>query len=241
MVSINAPHPPFANVKRFSKRFRPEDMKLSDSFYQEKFKGQAPFYKEQAEYVSTRGVDEAAHKQYLANYYTMIANMDDQIGQVIAEFKRQGIWENTIVLFTSDHGDMMGAHRLFKKGTFPYDEIYRIPCILKLPSGMSSERKTVDDLVSSQSFSKTLIKLAGVNVPASFTGGDFVTSLSRKEHPADEMVFFEHYAASWGLHPFYGVRTRNMKYARYYGADNTEVLYDLKKDPLELNNLAGDA
>ncbi|HCQ02093.1 MAG TPA: hypothetical protein DIT99_16000 [Candidatus Latescibacteria bacterium] len=53
-------------------------------------------------------------------------------------------------------------------------------------------------------------------------------------------MFFEHYAAYWGLHPFYGVRTRTMKYVRYYGNDDTEELYDLEKDPDELRNLAGE-
>jgi len=124
------------------------------------------------------------------------------------------------------------------KGTLPYDELYRIPCILKLPEGKTSKRKCIDDLISSQSFAATLFELADIDVPSTFSGRSFANVFDHSSHPKDESVFFEHYGAYWGIHPFYGVRSRDMKYVRYYGDDDTEELYDLSIDPHELCNQA---
>ena len=99
----------------------------------------------------------------------------------------------------------------------------------------------MDELVSSVGFAGTLLKLSGLEIPDSFTGEHFADAFFRERHPEEECVFFEHYAAYWGLHPFYGIRTREMKYIRYYGSDDTEELYDLIADPDELHNLIRDS
>ncbi len=165
---------------------------------------------------------------------------DEQIGRVVSEFERLGMYDDTLIVFIADHGDMMGAHRMHKKGVIPYDELYRVPFIVKPPGWQPFERKVIDDLLCSQSVPGTILSLAGLDIPQSFTGGDFADSFTRTGHPEDERIYFEHYLAYWGLHPFFGVRTRDRKYIRYYGADDTEELYDLDQDPLELINVAGD-
>ena len=240
VFSTNLPHPPFFSEHKYAHLFPPDQMKLSTSFYEETFEGKPSFQKTHALDGSHGASDEAGAKKELADYYTMIAMTDEHIGAVTEEYKRLGIWDDTLVLFLSDHGDMMGAHRMRLKGTLPYEELYHVPCIFKLPVGISSARTVIDDLVSSQAFAGTLLKLANIGVPSEFTGGHFTEAFTRIHHPDDECMFFEHYAAYWGLHPFYGVRTRSMKYVRYYGDDDTEELYDLEKDPDELRNLAGE-
>ncbi len=239
VLSLNFPHPPFFGERRFIDRFPSARLPLPASFHSESFADKPAFVAARAAALRAGGYNEAALRQDLANYYSMIAAVDDHCGQVIAEFKRLGLWDDTLVLFTSDHGDMMGAHRLHAKGTYPYDELYRIPCLFKLPATASAPaRRACDDLVSSQAFAGTLLALAGFDVPASCTGGHFAAAFHRRRHPPDEKVFFEHYCAHWGLHPFYGVRTRSLKYVCYYGVDATEELYDLAADPSELCNLA---
>ena len=134
----------------------------------------------------------------------------------------------------------MGGHRIRRKGTMPYDELYNIPCIMKLPAGMERKRATVEDVVISTDLSGALLDLAGLEAPGSFGDSDVTRALRRDAPTGNERAFFEHYAAWWGHHPFYGVRTATRKYVYYYGDDEGEELYDLEKDPDELCNVAQD-
>lgn len=238
--STNLPHPPFFSEKKYVGKFPPEEMELSPSFYEETFSGKPEFQKEHVEDGHHGALDEKKMRQQLADYYSMIAMMDEQFGRIISEFERLGIWDDTLVIMVADHGDMMGAHKMQKKGVLPYDELYRVPLIIKLPKGMESKRKVIDDLISSQAIPGTILKLVGIDVPESFTGGEFTDAFTREQHPENEKVFFEHYLAYWGYHPFYGIRTRNTKYIRYYGEDNCEEMYDLENDPDELINVEDD-
>lgn len=99
----------------------------------------------------------------------------------------------------------------------------------------------VDDLVSSVQLAGTLVKAAGLPEEEVFAHGDFLGVLHHDDQPpAQEGVFFEHYAAYWGTHPFCGIRTRDYKYIRYYGVDATEEMYHLTTDPTEIRNVAED-
>jgi arylsulfatase len=126
------------------------------------------------------------------------------------------------------------------KGTLPYEELYHIPCIMKLPASIAPQRKIVDDLVSSVQAPATLLAAAGIDIPAQFHNGHFYDAPFNAAAPEDEHLFFEHYAAYWGIHPFYAVRTPQFKYVRYYGEDDCEEMYDLAADPHELKNIAAD-
>lgn len=240
VFSTNLPHPPFFTEKNYIERFPLEQLSLPSSFYEETFETKPAFQKEHVEDGRHGAFDEEEMKQELADYYSMIAAMDEHFGMVIDEFKRLGIWDNTLLLMFADHGDMMGAHKMHLKGTLPYDELYRIPCIFKLPDGTSSARTTIDDLVSSDQIAATILKQAGLEVPESFCSGDFADAFNREKHPDGEAVFFEHYAAYWGTNPFYAVRTRKLKYIYYYSHD-IEEMYDLDKDPNELINIANNS
>jgi len=143
-------------------------------------------------------------------------------------------------VFLSDHGDMMGGHRMTRKGTMPYEELYNVPCIVKLPKDMERKRSVVDEVIVSTDIPGALLELAGVDASPPFTDSGVVKALKRDKSTGEEYVFFEHYAAWWGIHPFYGIRTNTMKHVRYYGSDATEEMYDLETDPDELHNVAFD-
>ena len=238
--STNLPHPPFFSEPTWADRFPADDLELSSSYYQETFVNKPAFQQEHATDSNHGAHDEAGQRTELAQYYTMIAEMDAHFGRIVAEYERLGIWDDTVVLFLADHGDMMGAHKMRLKGTLPYEELYRIPCMLKLPKSTTPVRQTVDDLVSSIQAPGTLLLAAGIDPPAQFHNGHFYDAPFRDGPPADEYVFFEHYAAYWGIHPFYAIRTPQFKYARYYGQDACEEMYDLHVDPHELTNIAAE-
>lgn len=240
MYDTNLPHPPFYYEEQWQDMFKPEDMVLPESFYQETFEGKPAFQKEHAESGPHKLESETKLREEMAQYYTMIAAVDKACGQIIDEFKRKGMWDNTIVLFLSDHGDMMGGHGMTRKGTLPYEELYNVPCIIRLPQGMERKRTVVEDVIVSTDIPGALLELAGIEPTGAFADSDVMRALQREAPTGQERVFFEHYAAWWGIHPFYGVRTATMKYVRYYGADDTEEMYDLAKDPDELHNVAFD-
>lgn len=240
MFDTNLPHPPFYREPEWQDRFRPDDMVLPRSYYDETFEGKPPFLQEHARGGPHELESEKQLREEMARYYTLIAAVDKACGQIVDVFKQKGMWDNTIVLFMADHGDMMGAHRLRRKGTMPYEELYNIPCIMKLPAGMARKRTTVEEPVISTDLPGALLELAGIAPPAQFAGIDVVRALRREAPVGDECVFFEHYAAWWGVHPFYAARTATMKYVRYYGPEDFEELYDLANDPDELHNVIDD-
>jgi arylsulfatase A-like enzyme len=240
MFDTNLPHPPFYYEKEWEDRFRPEEMVLPRSYYEEAFEGKPEFLKKHAIGGPHKLENEAQIREEMAQYYTMISAVDKACGQIIDLLKRKGMWDNTIVLFTSDHGDMMGAHGLRRKGTMPYEELYNVPCIMRLPKGETPPRRTIDDVIISTDLPGALMELAGIDPPGAFAGSGVTRALKRDAPTGDEHVFFEHYAAWWGVHPFYGVRTATMKYVRYYGDDHTEEMYDLANDPDELKSVAFD-
>jgi arylsulfatase A-like enzyme len=131
---------------------------------------------------------------------------------------------------------MQGAHGIARKGTLAYDEILRVPLVVRVP-GTSFPRDTVPDLVSTTDVPGTLLEVAGVSRPAGF--GSLVPALERDARPETERVFFEHKYAYWGDHPLRGVRTRAWKYVDY-AADGETELYRVASDPDEVENLAHD-
>ena len=238
--STNLPHPPFFHEPAFGDRFDASTLELPASYGAESFEGKPAFQAAHAADGSHGAGSEEEARDMLARYYSMIAQADAHFAEVAAGFRRLGPWEDTLVVVISDHGDMMAGHGMRVKGTLPYDELYRVPFLLKPPRGVNPRRRQVEDLVSSVQVAGTLAALAGV--PADFPHGDLCGALAAEARPeGEEAVFFEHFAAYWGVHPFYGVRTRDWKCVRYFGPEEAEAaeLYHLAADPHELTNLSG--
>lgn len=240
MFDTNLPHPPFYYEEEWKEKYRPENMILPKSYYEETFEGKPPFLKKHAKGGPHELKDETQLREEMAQYYTMIAATDKACGQFIDLFKEKGMWENTIVLFFTDHGDMMGGHGMRRKGAMPYEELYNIPCIMKLPEGTERKRTVITEPIISTDLPGALLDLAGIEPEDAFSNSGVTEALSRTEAKGDEIVFFEHYGPWWGVHPFYAARTGRYKYVRYYGDDQFEELYDLEADPHELKSVLGD-
>lgn len=237
-VSLHQPHPPFELIEEFAPRYSLERMAVPPSYRLDDLSSKPPFQREHAEGQHAYANEEVLRRE-LREYYTMISDVDRLFGEVRAAFEARGMWDDTVVAFTSDHGDMMGAHRLRLKGTLPYNELYLVPLVIRTP-GERFPRHRVEDLTVNVSLPGTLIEAAGLPLPSDFKGGSLFPVLRRSAPPDDETIFFEHYGAYWGLHPFRAVRTREWKYVKYYGPDRTEELYNLSTDPLELRNVASE-
>lgn len=184
------------------------------------------------------GMTEDDQRQVTAAYYAMIELIDDAVGRMVAALEETGQLDETIVLFMSDHGEMLGDHGIYLKGPHFYEAAIRVPLVLRWPA-MFEQNLQSDALVELVDLAPTLLASAGVDVPAAMQGRSLVPICTGEADPKRhrDYVYCEYYNA-WTHHRSYGtmMRTRDSKIAVYHGADEGE-LYDLSADPDEFDNL----
>lgn len=178
-------------------------------------------------------------KEEIAAYYAAITAIDDQVGRLLATLKATGADENTIILFTSDHGDMLGNHGLRRKRK-PHHESARVPGIIRWP-GRVPAGKVVDTLFSHIDIPPTLLALAGHEVPKLMQGADLSRVALGQTTEGPEAVLlqiFVPFSPDGIARPWRGLITRDHTYARY--EDAPWVLFDDAADPHQMKNLAQD-
>ncbi|GMU22878.1 MAG: arylsulfatase [Phycisphaerae bacterium] len=175
-----------------------------------------------------------------ALYYGQITAVDDCIGRVLTALKESGMEEDTIVVLTSDHGDLLGSHGLFNKNRH-YDEAARIPMIVRYPRRL--KRAVIDrQVVSLVDVMPTVLELCGVKTPASVQGTSVApVLLGEKQTIGENAAFIETGGSAEGV--------RTLRYCYYVernprqaaaGKPGREHLFDVEQDPFELKDLAGD-
>jgi choline-sulfatase len=232
--SFLKPHDPFTPAERFAKMFRVPDMKLPATWGKVDLSTVPRVIRENIQYnwgaPELRDPEQA--KRGIALYYASLAQTDDCVGQVLQALKELGLEEDTIVLYTSDHGEMLGAHGLWQKFVF-YEPSVGVPLILRVP-GLTSAGSHCETPVSLVQVLPTLAELCGITTPSGIDGSGFVANLREPHRTAETAVFAEHGLAT--PHPGYMIRHGNYKYC-YYENDMPE-LYNLRTDPDEMKNLA---
>ena len=166
-------------------------------------------------------------------YYAQISHIDCQVNRVLMALHEHGVWENTAVLFTSDHGDMLYDHRYIAK-SLPYDGSARVPFLLRLPRQHAVARRTADAPVELRDIFPTLCDVAGIPIPEGLDGASVLPLLSGAGAPWREYVHGEHVAGPLSNHWLTDGRE---KYA-WFSQTGREQLFDLAEDPKELHDLA---
>ena len=180
------------------------------------------------------GADRDVWRRYRAFYNSLVETVDREIGTVLDAFAGSSV--SPITVFSSDHGDLGGAHGLPYKGPAMYDELVRVPLVISWPNRIRPARS--EALVSLIDVLPTLCDLVGVQFPRDVDGLSLRPILERRARDVRQTVFAEYYGKqSWRV-PIWMVRTVRSKYVRYVGYG--EEFYDLAADPGELRNLAGD-
>jgi arylsulfatase A-like enzyme len=177
-------------------------------------------------------LNENEWKRFISTYQLLIENTDRLIGQLLAAVKQKGIDDNTIIVFTTDHGEMAGSHKLIAKTTF-YEESSKIPIIIKYPKIINPKTVNKKSLVGTIDIMPTLLDLAGINIPKNLDGKSFKDEIINPETESkDFKVLFSQ--NQFGRM----VRFDNYKYVRsvVYGK-KYEILFDLINDPSESENL----
>ncbi len=178
---------------------------------------------------------EADFLNYRRYFYALVTEMDLAIGQLLDDLQAQGMLDDTLIVFSSDHGDMCGDHGITHKQHSFYDEVMHLPLILHWPAGFGSARRDEPGLLEMVDLLPTLLELSGGHVPDVMAGRSAAEALlaNRPVEGRPDVLAYHGGGASAML------RSERWKYIRY-GLTGGEVLYDLAEQPAELTNRAAD-
>ena len=247
-VNVFAPHHPFDPPKEYLDRYDPD--KLSDPDYKLGELDNKPIF-QQVDHDGAYGgmllgyskMTPRERREVTAAYYAMIEQIDDSVGRILKMLDETGQRENTIVIFMSDHGELLGDHGMYLKGPHMYDCSIRVPLIISWPGRFKSGLKS-DALVELVDIVPTLLDAAGMETPVRAQGKSLYDICTGKADPHEhrDYAYSEYYVAQ----PFHRemkeiplvttVRTRTAKINSFAGLDIGE-LYDLEADPGEHDNL----
>ena len=222
MVGFVKPHHPFDPPAPWNLRYDPAKLTVLPGWTEAVPARDAEYRRG---YFDNTTLTLPALRRVIAHYYATISQLDAQIGRMLEELRRKGIYDDTLIVYTSDHGEYLGFHHLLLKGNHMYDPLARVPLIVKFP-GRRHAGTVSDALVSSIDVTATILGEAGVTAPSDMRGRSLADLLGGKGRA---MVFVEDSDAVM-------VRTRTRKLIHSTRAGQS-LFFDLEKDPLELENL----
>ena len=193
-----------------------------------------------------------AYQRYLEKYLRCVRGVDDNIGRLFAYLENSGQMDNTIIMYTSDQGMMLGEHDFIDK-RWMYEESMRMPFLVRYPKMIKAGIRT-GEIINNTDFAPTILALAGLEKPETMHGQSFVPLLKGRT-PADwpKSTYYRYWMhmAHHDNPAHFGVRTQKYKLIFFYGQNYKTrgtkptqpgwELYDMKNDPHEMNNLYGDA
>lgn len=219
IAGFYAPHAPLNPPRRFVDMYDPSGMPLPQRNRGENW----------------QNLSDDEWRRVRAFYYALVSHIDDQVGRILRTLDELGRSRDTIVVFTSDHGEHLGDHGLVGKGQ-AYDSSSRVPLIIAYPDAVPAGR-VVDHVVEAVDLAPTLLGFCGVQTPP-FMQGKSLIPIMRSETESFRRSAFIELRHPFG-HAFKAVRTREYLYLRTNRGE--EALYDIASDPHQLNNIAGSA
>ncbi|MFA6290644.1 MAG: sulfatase-like hydrolase/transferase [Victivallales bacterium] len=239
-ISTLSPHVPWICPKEYADLYNPGEIDAPSS-YSRGMTGKPYSYKHHYNgHNDCRFPDDwKSIAVSIARYYGICTLIDDAFGAIIESLKRNGRFDNTWIIFTSDHGEMLGEHGMIGKGEYLLDDLIRIPLAIKAPAGIPS-RIHADEFVGLTDIFATLADAAGLKTEIPASSRSLLPLLEKagsREIFPDEMVTEHH--GSMFFNTVRALRTADFKYV--FRAHEDDELYDLKKDPGEMVNLVADS
>jgi len=171
-----------------------------------------------------------------AYYYRMVELIDQAVGDILAKLEEKGLAENTIVIFTTDHGELLGDHGIWMKGPFLYEQLVNVPLLIRWKQGLEPGR-AVPGIVSHVDLAPTVLSLCGVEPVAGMDGADLSPALLHGDASPRRAALIEHMDDPAKLR-LKSIVTERYKMTVFLGQPFGE-LYDLAEDPGEVRNLWG--
>ena len=177
----------------------------------------------------------------IQGYYAHCTATDRAIGELVAHMKSKGLMENTILVFTSDHGEMMGSHgRLPFRKQLAWEESIRIPFLVSYPGMGDKQGVELKAPLTTPDILPSLLGLCKIEIPSSMEGEDLSELIRNPDPEADRAALIMNvspFDVNWDDPPYKGIRTARYTYT--VSPDGPTVLFDNEEDPWQLNNLAG--
>ncbi len=245
-VNLFQPHEPFWPAKEYYDRYDPEKLpppayhsgELDDKTAYQRIDHEGASGGRNLSFAKT---DDLTHRRITAAYYAMIEQIDFEVGRMLQALDETGQADDTIVIYMSDHGEMLGDHGIYLKGPYFYECAMRVPLMIRWP-GQAKAGLRSDALVEMTDITPTLLDAAGIPLPQGIQGRSLAPLLRGETTAHRDSVYMECYDSSHLFAPppmATSVRTHNRKLSVYHSL-NAGELYDLEKDPGEVRNLWDD-
>ncbi|MEQ8219809.1 MAG: arylsulfatase [Arenibacter sp.] len=241
-IAFHRPHPPFDPPKRWLDFYKDREIPkaIIGNWSEEKYGGFNEIPSPNEQLNAPRGnYSDSIVRDSREGYLAAISFLDEQIGNVIRSLERKGELENTLIVISSDHGDMMGDHHLWRK-SYPYEGSAGVPLIIRWPESLgirASRGQVIEELVELRDILPTFLDVAGVDIPSEMDGMSMMRLIKGKKKGWRKVLDMEHGECYWKENSWTGLTDHRYKYI-YYSVTGEEQLFDLVKDPGEENNLA---
>jgi len=212
-------------------RMTPEQREVFDAYYKP--------IKEEFESLNLTGdaLTEWKYQRYMKDYLATAFSMDRNIGRTLDYLDENGLSDNTIVIYMSDQGFFMGEHGWFDK-RFMYTESFRTPMIIRWP-GQLNPGSTSDAMVLNLDIAPSLLEAGGAEIPKDLQGFSFWPALKGEKKGRDRVYYHYYEYGEHSVSPHFGIQSGHHKLIRFYNTVESWELFDLEKDPHEMNNLYG--
>lgn len=231
------PHLPCRPSVPFDTMYKPEAVPEWGGF-RETFEGKPYIRKQQLYNWELENKSWEDWSRTVALYYGMISQYDDAVGRILAELDRLGERENTIIVYTSDHGDMCGSHRLIDKHYNMYEDLCHVPLAIEW-DGKIVTRRVGGFSQSCLDLGPTLLSLMGIACPeGAFHGADRSAALTAGRDLPDGFAVSTYNGQQFGLFCERMITDGELKYV--WNLTDVDELYDLRRDPYELSNIIND-
>lgn len=222
MVGFIKPHHPFDPPAPWDQMYDPETLTLLKGWTQASLDRDLKFNRG---YFPNDKLTESALRRVMAYYYAGISQIDHHVGRMIRLLKDKGLYDNTMIVYTADHGDYMGYHHMLLKGNYMYDPVVKVPLIVKWP-GNGKAGTVSDRMVNNIDLAPTVCRAGGCRPPTQMYGRAL-----QDDGDGHELIFAE---ANGGRQVMARSRTRKLVLAP---PNRENLFFDLEKDPGEINNL----